>query len=146
MAKLTEKQVQVLGWMQANEGEHFASDIAAGCGLEEKSVRPVLTGLAKATKERTDIYVAVSEGEKEVLDKEAEMIKTEIAADPKNASKPEAIIEKMVVGKLEKFFKEVVLVEQAFIKENKISIEKYVKDNQNYKSVTVQFDFNPMNM
>jgi predicted transcriptional regulator len=70
MAKLTEKQGLVLGWMQANEGAHFASDIAAGCGLEEKSVRPVLTGLAKATKERIDIYVAVSEGEKEVLDKE----------------------------------------------------------------------------
>lgn len=74
MAKLTEKQGLVLGWMQANEGEHFASDIAAGCGLEEKSVRPVLTGLAKATKERTDIYVAVSEGEKEVLDKEGKPV------------------------------------------------------------------------
>lgn len=74
MAKLTEKQGLVLGWMQANEGAHFASDIAAGCGLEEKSVRPVLTGLSKATKERTDIYVAVSEGEKEVLDKEGKPV------------------------------------------------------------------------
>lgn len=74
MAKLTEKQGLVLGWMQANEGAHFASDIAAGCGLEEKSVRPVLTGLAKTTKERTDIYVAVSEGEKEVLDKEGKPV------------------------------------------------------------------------
>jgi predicted transcriptional regulator len=74
MAKLTEKQGLVLGWMQANEGDHFASDIAAGCGLEEKSVRPVLTGLAKATKERTDIYVAVSEGDKEVLDKDGKAV------------------------------------------------------------------------
>ena len=41
----------------------------------------------------------------------------------------EAVIEKMVVGKLEKFYKEVVLTEQAFIKENKISIAQYVKDN-----------------
>lgn len=74
MAKLTEKQGIVLGWMQANEGEHFAADIAAGCGLEEKSVRPVLTGLAKTTKERTEIYVAVSEGEKEVLDKDGKPV------------------------------------------------------------------------
>ena len=57
MAKLTEKQGIVLGWMQANEGEHFASDIAAGCGLEEKSVRPVLTGLAKPTKERAEVEI-----------------------------------------------------------------------------------------
>ena len=70
MAKLTEKQIAVLGFMQANEGAHFASDIAEGCGLEEKSVRPVLTGLAKATKERAEIYVEVSEGSKEVLDKD----------------------------------------------------------------------------
>lgn len=74
MAKLTEKQILVLGWMQANEGAHFASEIAEGLGLGELSVRPVLTGLAKATKERTDIYVAVSEGEKEVLDKEGKPV------------------------------------------------------------------------
>lgn len=70
MAQLTEKQIAVLSWMQANEGYHFASEIAEGCGLEEKQVRPVLTGLAKTTKERTIVYVQVSEGEKEVLDKE----------------------------------------------------------------------------
>lgn len=67
---LTEKQIVILNWMKANEGEHFATDIADGCGLEEKSVRPILTSLAKATKDRTDIYVAVGEGEKEVLDKD----------------------------------------------------------------------------
>lgn len=67
---LTEKQTAVLAWMQANGGEHFASEIADGCGLEEKSVRPVLTGLTKATKDRAEIYVVVSEGEKEVLDKD----------------------------------------------------------------------------
>ncbi len=74
MAKLTEKQVTILEWMKANEGEHFASDIAEGCGLEEKSVRPVLTGLAKPTKERAEVYVQVSEGEKEVLDKEGKPV------------------------------------------------------------------------
>lgn len=70
MAKLTEKQLAVLSWMQANGGEHFAYEIADGCGLAEASVRPVLTGLAKTTKERDVIYIAVSEGEREVLDKD----------------------------------------------------------------------------
>lgn len=74
MAKLTEKQIAVLGFMQANDGAHFASDIADGCGLEEKSVRPVLTGLAKPTKERAEIYVEVSEGTKEVLDKDGNKV------------------------------------------------------------------------
>lgn len=67
----TDKQKAIVAFLQANPGEYFASEIAEACGLEEKSVRPVLSGLAKATKERTEIYVAVSDGHaKEVLDKE----------------------------------------------------------------------------
>ena len=38
------------------------------------------------------------------LAEEKEIIATQIKNDPKNASKPDAIIEKMAVGKLGKFF------------------------------------------
>lgn len=70
----TEKQKAIVAFLQANPGEWFASEIAEGCGLEEKSVRPVLSGLAKATKERTEIYLEVSEGQKEVLDKDGNKV------------------------------------------------------------------------
>ena len=63
----------------------------------------------------------------EIVEKEKHFITEEVKQTAEG--KPEAVIEKMVVGKLEKFYKEVVLVEQAFIKENKISIAQYVKDN-----------------
>ena len=63
----------------------------------------------------------------DVVEKEKHFITEEVKQTAEG--KPEAVIEKMVVGKLEKFYKEVVLVEQAFIKENKISIAQYVKDN-----------------
>ena len=63
----------------------------------------------------------------ETVEKEKHFITEEVKQTAEG--KPEAVIEKMVVGKLEKFYKEVVLVEQAFIKENKISIAQYVKDN-----------------
>lgn len=63
----------------------------------------------------------------EVVEKEKHFITEEVKQTAEG--KPAEVIEKMVVGKLEKFFKEVVLVEQAFIKENKISIAQYVKDN-----------------
>ena len=64
----------------------------------------------------------------------AEMVEHEkgvITEQVKNeaAGKPEDIIARMVNGKLEKFYKEIVLEEQAFIKENKLSISKYVSDN-----------------
>ena len=43
--------------------------------------------------------------------------------------KPEDIAEKMVVGRLNKFYKEVCLVEQAFIKDSGMSVQDYVKNN-----------------
>ena len=63
----------------------------------------------------------------EMVEKERHFITEEVKQQ--SEGKPEAVIEKMVTGKLEKFFKEVVLVEQAFIKENKLSVKKYVSDN-----------------
>ena len=63
----------------------------------------------------------------ELVEKEKHFIEEEVKQQ--SAGKPDAVIQKMVAGKLEKYYKEVVLVEQAFIKENKLSVEKYVKDN-----------------
>ena len=73
----------------------------------------------------------------ETVEKEKHFITEEVKQTAEG--KPEAVIEKMVVGKLEKFYKEVVLVEQAFIKENKISIAQYVKDNNAEVASMVRF-------
>ena len=64
----------------------------------------------------------------------AEMVEHErgvVTEQVKNeaAGKPENIIEKMVNGRIDKFYKEIVLEEQAFIKENKLTVSKYVSDN-----------------
>ena len=74
-------------------------------------------------------YLDSSLIDQEVLDKEAEMIKTEIANDPKNASKPEQIIEKMVVGRLAKFKKEICLVDQAFVKDPSVTVAEFLKSH-----------------
>ena len=65
----------------------------------------------------------------EIVEHEKEMIKAEMKNDPKNESKPEEILDKMAVGKLGKFFKENCLVEQDFIKDSGMTVEKYAKDN-----------------
>ena len=65
----------------------------------------------------------------EVVEHEKEMIKAEMKNDPKNEKKPDDILDKMAIGKLGKFFKENCLVEQAFIKDSSLSVEKYVKEN-----------------
>lgn len=60
------------------------------------------------------------------LEHESEMIKSEIANDPKNASKPANIIEKMVEGRLNKFKKEVCLVDQAFVKNPDVTVAQFL--------------------
>lgn len=66
--------------------------------------------------------------EKDVLH-EKEVIITEIKNDPKNANKPDAILEKMSEGRLNKFFKEIVLEEQDFIKDSSLTVKQYVSNN-----------------
>ena len=71
---------------------------------------------------------------------EAEVIKAEIANDPANASKPANIIEKMVMGRLNKFKKEICLVDQAFVKDPSVSVAQYL-NSKNSKAVNyVRFE------
>ena len=63
----------------------------------------------------------------EMVEHEREVVTEQVKNEA--AGKPENIIEKMVNGRIDKFYKEIVLEEQAFIKENKLSVSKYVSDN-----------------
>ena len=57
-----------------------------------------------------------------MIEKEIEIGKDQARQE----GKPEAIIEKIALGKLEKFFKENTLMSQAFVKDNSLTIEKYL--------------------
>ena len=65
----------------------------------------------------------------DVVEHEKEMIKAEMKNDPKTAGKSDDILDKMATGKLGKFFKENCLVEQDFIKDSSMTVEKYAKEN-----------------
>jgi elongation factor Ts len=54
----------------------------------------------------------------QVIAKETEIAKEQIANDPKNKSKPANILEKIIEGKLKTWFAENVLVEQPFVKDD----------------------------
>lgn len=57
---------------------------------------------------------------------EKEITVAQIQADPKNASKPENIIQKMVDGRMHKFFKENCLIDQEFVKDSSMTVGQYV--------------------
>jgi len=62
----------------------------------------------------------------EVLAKEKEIMMAQMAEDPKMASKPEQVRAKIVEGKVGKYYSENCLLEQAFVKDDKLSVQGYV--------------------
>ncbi len=71
-------------------------------------------------------YVYESEVPEDYIAKEKAILLAQAKNDPKNASKPDAILEKMLVGRLQKSLKEICLVEQAFAKDSSITVAQLV--------------------
>ena len=61
-----------------------------------------------------------------VVDNEKNIMMVQINENPKDASKPDNIKEKMILGKVNKFYTEVCLMQQAFVKDDSMSVEKHV--------------------
>ena len=61
----------------------------------------------------------------DVLENEKKIMLAQMANDPKTANKPEADKEKMIIGKVNKYYKEFCLVDQPFVKDDKQSVAQY---------------------
>ena len=70
-------------------------------------------------------YVFINDVPEDVVAREREVLKEQSM----NEGKPADIAEKMVEGRLKKFYKEICLAEQAFIKDGDINVSTYVKNN-----------------
>ena len=70
-------------------------------------------------------YVDEASVPAEVVAKEKEIMLAQMAQDPKTANKPEAVKEKMIEGKIKKFFKENCLVDQEFVKDSDLTVAQY---------------------
>lgn len=72
-------------------------------------------------------YVSSEDVDEEYKEHEKQVLLAQAKNDPKNAGKPDNIIEKMIIGRLNKELKEVCLLEQAYVKaENKENVGQYV--------------------
>jgi elongation factor Ts len=67
-------------------------------------------------------YVSSEDVPEEVKNEEKEIIREQF----KDSNKPPEIVDKIVEGKLGKFFEEVCLMNQPYIKEDKTTIEKLI--------------------
>jgi elongation factor Ts len=70
------------------------------------------------------LYISKEDVPKEVIDQERSILK----AQALNEGKPEKVVEKMVEGRLKKFYQEICLLEQAFVKDPDKTVDQMVKE------------------
>lgn len=83
-------------------------------------------------------YTYSTEVPADEVDAEKAILKTQMANDPKTAGKPDQIIEKMMEGKIKKFYKEVCLIDQDFVKDPSVTISGLFKKFADKHSTTVE--------
>ena len=105
-------RIGVMVKVEADLANEDAMTAAHDCAMQIAAINPMY-------KDKESVPAADVEKEKEI-------IIAQIKEDPKNASKPENIIEKMVGGKINKFYEQNCLIEQAFVKDDSISVGKYL--------------------
>ena len=133
--------------MNIRRFERFESE-----GLVEKYIHgdgkiAVLVNMKKGNKEvARDVCMQIAAARPEYLDeasvpadrleKEKEILK----AQTMNEGKPEAIAEKIVQGRIRKFFEEICLVDQAFVKNPDIKISQLLKENDSEVAGFARFE------
>ena len=113
-----------------NDDEFFGSYIHMGGKIAALTVikgasEEVAKDVAMQAAAMKPLYCFPSEVPADVLDNERNVLKEQAM----NEGKPQDIALKMVEGRIKKFYKEICLAEQAFIKDGDLSVEKYVTNN-----------------
>ena len=75
----------------------------------------------------------------DVLDEEMHIIMAQMDNDPKMAAKPTQVKEKIAMGKMNKFYSENCLLQQEFVKDNSMTVEKYIASAAKALGGTVTF-------
>ena len=100
-------------------------DVAAG--FENSSdIIELGKDLAMQIAAMNPLYRDKSDVDPSVIEKEKEILLIQAKEDPKNATKPDNIIEKLVMGRIGKYYEENCLMQQSFVKGDKISVEQHV--------------------
>lgn len=104
---------------------HAGNKIATLVGLSEavSNAENIAKDVAMQVAAMNPIALDESSVDQTVIDKEIEIAKEQLRAE----GKPEAMLDNIAKGKLNRFFKDNTLVKQDFIKDNKTSVADYVK-------------------
>ena len=101
--------------------------VEADTDSNSDGVKECLKNIAMQIAALNPKYVSSEDVDEDYKEHEKQVLLAQAKNDPKNAGKPDNIIEKMIIGRLNKELKEVCLLEQAYVKaENKENVGQYV--------------------
>lgn len=102
--------------------------VEADAPADNDEVKEALKNVAMQVAALNPKYLSNADVPQDYKDHELEILVAQAKNDPKNAKKPDNIIEKMVTGRLNKELAEVCLLQQTYVKaENKETVEKYLE-------------------
>ena len=90
------------------------------------AVKECLKNVAMQVAALNPKYVSSDDVDAEYKEHEKEILLAQAKNDPKNAKKPDNIIEKMIAGRLKKELKEFCLVEQPYVKDTDMTVKQYI--------------------
>ncbi|MCR5304768.1 MAG: translation elongation factor Ts [Lachnospiraceae bacterium] len=124
--KVTEENGLVAGYIHA--GGRISVIVDAECSVVNDEIREALHNVALQVCAMGPKYVSQDEISQEYRDHEKEIIEAQIKNDPKESQKPEKVIQGIVMGRLNKEFKEICLNDQVFVKaeDGKQTVKAYV--------------------
>jgi elongation factor Ts len=73
-------------------------------------------------------YTRRDEVPQDVIDKEREILLGQLKNDSKNAGKPQDVLEKIIDGRINKFYEEMVLLDQPFVKDPSKTVGELVTE------------------
>ena len=94
------------------------------CDEQSEVLKEVAKDLAMQVAAANPMFLDESSVDQDVIEKEKEIYKVQAL----NEGKPEKIVEKMVLGRIKKFYKENCLVNQVWIKDSDLTINKYLQN------------------
>ncbi len=98
--------------------------IEAETEIVNDDVMEALKNIAMQIAALPPVYLSRTEVDKSYIDSETAILKQQ--AMNENPEKPESIIEKMIIGRLNKQLKEVCLLDQTYVKDSDLTVQKYV--------------------
>jgi elongation factor Ts len=107
------------------------ADDKAAAGCEEVSLNEVKKNIALQVASMNPLYISIEDVPASAIEAEKARVAEEFKEDPVHAKKPANIIEKMVEGKIKKYYADNCLLEQDYVKETKMSVAEYIADYNN---------------